>query len=146
MCRLHGLAYGVFASLLAPFGGFYASAIKRAYKIKDFDSLFPGHGGVMDRFDCQLFMVIYLLSISIHYLYLYIFIQVGFTAFHYYSQIAPIQTPSVDQMMSKFVSMRSSDQLAFIQEVRLRSLYTLIQSDGVIDMFMDVYPHIPSLK
>ena len=29
--QLHGLAYGLFASLVAPFGGFFASAIKRAY-------------------------------------------------------------------------------------------------------------------
>jgi phosphatidate cytidylyltransferase len=42
--QLHGLAYGVFASLVAPFGGFFASAIKRAYNKKDFDSFIPGHG------------------------------------------------------------------------------------------------------
>lgn len=52
--QLHGLAYGAFASLIAPFGGFLASAIKRGYKIKDFDHFIPGHGGVMDRMDCQL--------------------------------------------------------------------------------------------
>ena len=27
-----------------------ASAIKRGYDIKDFDTFFPGHGGLMDRF------------------------------------------------------------------------------------------------
>jgi hypothetical protein len=32
--QLHGLALGTFASLVAPFGGFFASGIKRAYKIK----------------------------------------------------------------------------------------------------------------
>jgi CDP-diglyceride synthetase len=26
-----------------------ASAIKRGYDIKDFDTFFPGHGGLMDR-------------------------------------------------------------------------------------------------
>ena len=52
--QLHGIAYGVFASLVAPFGGFLASAIKRGYEIKDFDKIIPGHGGVMDRMDCQL--------------------------------------------------------------------------------------------
>jgi len=55
--QFHGLAYGVFASVVAPFGGFLASAIKRAYKIKDFDSFIPGHGGMMDRMDCQLLIV-----------------------------------------------------------------------------------------
>lgn len=55
--QLHGLAYGLFASFVAPFGGFFASAIKRAYNKKDFDSFMPGHGGMMDRMDCQLVMI-----------------------------------------------------------------------------------------
>lgn len=49
-----GLAF--FASTVAPFGGFAASATKRAFNIKDFDSLIPGHGGFMDRCDCQFIM------------------------------------------------------------------------------------------
>jgi CDP-diglyceride synthetase len=56
--------FAVFASLIAPFGGFFASGVKRAFGKKDFDSLFPGHGGVVDRMDCQmitqLFVHIYL--------------------------------------------------------------------------------------
>eukprot|EP00052_Salpingoeca_macrocollata_P022728 m.198291 g.198291 ORF g.198291 m.198291 type:complete len:529 (-) comp21876_c1_seq1:46-1632(-) len=52
----HALVLAVFGSLIAPFGGFFASGLKRAYNIKDFDDLIPGHGGVMDRFDCFLFM------------------------------------------------------------------------------------------
>ena len=44
------------ASLVGPFGGFLASMIKRAYAQKDFGSLFPGHGGFVDRLDCQLIM------------------------------------------------------------------------------------------
>jgi phosphatidate cytidylyltransferase len=55
--QLHGVAYGLFASFIAPFGGYMASAIKRAYGIKDFESFFPGHGGMMDRMDCQLLML-----------------------------------------------------------------------------------------
>ena len=62
--QLHGLAYGIFASVIAPFGGFFASAIKRAYDLKDFDNFFPGHGGMMDRMDCQmltsLFVAVYM--------------------------------------------------------------------------------------
>jgi phosphatidate cytidylyltransferase len=54
--QIHTLSLAMFASFVAPFGGFLASAIKRAYGIKDFDSIIPGHGGVMDRFDCQLLM------------------------------------------------------------------------------------------
>mmetsp|Transcript_17420 Transcript_17420/g.36233 ORF Transcript_17420/g.36233 Transcript_17420/m.36233 type:complete len:559 (+) Transcript_17420:70-1746(+) len=56
--QLHAISLSLFASLVAPFGGFLASAIKRAYNMKDFDSLIPGHGGVMDRFDCQMIMAL----------------------------------------------------------------------------------------
>jgi len=57
--QIHGLALGLFASIVAPFGGFFASALKRAYGLKDFDGLIPGHGGVMDRFDCQFIMALF---------------------------------------------------------------------------------------
>lgn len=40
--QVHAVWLGLFASLVAPFGGFLASAIKRAYGIKDFDSIIPG--------------------------------------------------------------------------------------------------------
>ena len=56
--QIHALWLGLFASLVAPFGGFLASAMKRAYGIKNFDSLIPGHGGVMDRMDCQFLMAL----------------------------------------------------------------------------------------
>eukprot|EP00658_Telonema_sp_P-2_P033677 TRINITY_DN24668_c0_g1_i1.p1 TRINITY_DN24668_c0_g1~~TRINITY_DN24668_c0_g1_i1.p1 ORF type:complete len:513 (+),score=127.50 TRINITY_DN24668_c0_g1_i1:79-1539(+) len=55
--KLHALLLAFFASIFAPFGGFFASAMKRAYKVSDFGSLIPGHGGVMDRMDCQLIML-----------------------------------------------------------------------------------------
>ena len=56
--QIHALWLAVFASFVAPFGGFLASAIKRAYGIKDFDSIIPGHGGFMDRMDCQFIMAL----------------------------------------------------------------------------------------
>jgi len=43
----------LFASIVAPFGGFLASGLKRALKIKDFSDSIPGHGGFADRFDCH---------------------------------------------------------------------------------------------
>lgn len=57
--QLHALGLGLFVSLVAPFGGFLASAIKRATNIKDFDSVIPGHGGFTDRLDCQFVMFIF---------------------------------------------------------------------------------------
>nr|CAD2168660.1 unnamed protein product [Meloidogyne enterolobii] len=52
----HSVVMALFASLIGPFGGFFASGFKRAFKIKDFGDIIPGHGGLMDRFDCQLLM------------------------------------------------------------------------------------------
>lgn len=49
----HAIVMAVYTSLISPFGGFLASAVKRAHGAKDFGSLIPGHGGVVDRFDCQ---------------------------------------------------------------------------------------------
>lgn len=54
--QLHILVFASFASLIAPFGGFFASGLKRTFKIKDFGESIPGHGGITDRMDCQFIM------------------------------------------------------------------------------------------
>ncbi|TMS03624.1 Phosphatidate cytidylyltransferase 1 [Larimichthys crocea] len=54
--QIHSIFLSSFASLIGPFGGFFASGFKRAFKIKDFANTIPGHGGIMDRFDCQYLM------------------------------------------------------------------------------------------
>lgn len=53
---IHSVVLATFASLVAPFGGFFASGTKRAFKAKDFGDTIPGHGGITDRFDCQFVM------------------------------------------------------------------------------------------
>ncbi|KAK9763574.1 phosphatidate cytidylyltransferase [Basidiobolus ranarum] len=54
--QLHAFLMASFASLIAPFGGFFASGLKRAFNIKDFGHSIPGHGGITDRMDCQFLM------------------------------------------------------------------------------------------
>lgn len=54
--QFHSIVLAVFASLVAPFGGFFASGFKRAFGIKDFGDSIPGHGGMTDRMDCQFLM------------------------------------------------------------------------------------------
>lgn len=57
--QLHSLVLSCFASLIAPFGGFFASGLKRAFHIKDFGQSIPGHGGMTDRMDCQFIMGVF---------------------------------------------------------------------------------------
>ncbi|KAI1453867.1 phosphatidate cytidylyltransferase [Annulohypoxylon moriforme] len=54
--QFHSIVLASFASLIAPFGGFFASGLKRTFKIKDFGDSIPGHGGMTDRMDCQFIM------------------------------------------------------------------------------------------
>lgn len=64
----HTIVLSIFASLIGPFGGFFASGFKRAFNIKDFSDIIPGHGGLIDRFDCQFLMSTFV------YVYIYTFI------------------------------------------------------------------------
>ena len=42
---------GIFISMIAQIGDLIMSVIKRHYGIKDYGKIFPGHGGMLDRFD-----------------------------------------------------------------------------------------------
>lgn len=48
--------YAVVLSLIGQLGDFSASAIKRYVDIKDYGTLLPGHGGILDRIDSILFI------------------------------------------------------------------------------------------
>lgn len=53
-------------SILGQFGDLFFSSIKRQYGIKDFSDVIPGHGGLLDRLDSLLFVVLgYLLCLVI---------------------------------------------------------------------------------
>lgn len=42
-------------SFMGMMGDLSASVLKRNFQVKDFGKIFPGHGGIMDRFDSSLF-------------------------------------------------------------------------------------------
>jgi phosphatidate cytidylyltransferase len=46
-----------FISFMSMMGDLSASVLKRNFGVKDFGKIFPGHGGVMDRFDSSLFTI-----------------------------------------------------------------------------------------
>ena len=47
---------GGIASVLGILGDLFASAVKRQMGIKDYGTIFPGHGGILDRFDSVMFV------------------------------------------------------------------------------------------
>lgn len=96
--QFHGVWFGLFASFVAPFGGFFASAIKRAYNKKDFDSFFPGHGGLMDRMDCQ-------------------FLILSFTSFYCYTFIQSRVT-SINKLLYLASTLTIENQQFFLEELK----------------------------
>eukprot|EP00038_Savillea_parva_P031843 m.91100 g.91100 ORF g.91100 m.91100 type:complete len:453 (-) comp9888_c0_seq2:72-1430(-) len=96
--QLHILLVSLVASLIAPFGGFLASAIKRANGVKDFDSIIPGHGGFTDRFDCQMLMSLYVWM-------------------HYKSLILTYELPT-DHVIRRFGLLGPSDQQMVLEQLQ----------------------------
>ena len=47
---------GVVAAVLGIYGDLFASVVKRQCGIKDYGTIFPGHGGILDRFDSVMFI------------------------------------------------------------------------------------------
>ena len=54
-------------SVAGQLGDLIASKIKREHDIKDYGKIFPGHGGVLDRFDSSIytFLVFYIILMII---------------------------------------------------------------------------------
>ena len=60
--EIHYLRFGIYlltASFVGQFGDLCMSSVKRIEGIKDYSDLLPGHGGILDRFDSQLFVLPY---------------------------------------------------------------------------------------
>ena len=55
------VGYTIFGSVMAQYGDLAMSAVKRCLGVKDFGHIFPGHGGILDRFDSHLFCIAFTL-------------------------------------------------------------------------------------
>ena len=98
--QLHSILLSVFASVIGPFGGFFASGFKRAFKVKDFSDSIPGHGGVTDRVDCQFLMGLF------SYVYFISFIKDVQTSVGHILQLA-INGLSTEDQLQLFYSLKT---------------------------------------
>jgi phosphatidate cytidylyltransferase len=55
---------GLLISVVSQIGDLTMSAVKRHYGIKDFGKIFPGHGGMLDRFDSVMAVAVVLTAIT----------------------------------------------------------------------------------
>ncbi|VEU22929.1 DEKNAAC104051 [Brettanomyces naardenensis] len=106
---LHAVILSMFASLIAPFGGFFASGLKRAFKIKDFGDTIPGHGGVTDRMDCQFLM--------------------GSFSYLYYETFISAHQLNVGNLLQTIIINLSGEEIVLL----VRSLHSYLYKIGVID-------------
>ncbi len=61
-------AVGLVGSVLAQLGDLAASCIKRDRNKKDYGTILPGHGGIMDRFDSVVFVLPFVYYAMIHFI------------------------------------------------------------------------------
>jgi phosphatidate cytidylyltransferase len=95
--QFHIFVFATFASLIAPFGGFFASGLKRTFKIKDFGDSIPGHGGMTDRMDCQFIM--------------------GLFAYMYYHSFIAVSNVSLGDVIEHAIHLSTEEQIELVKGI-----------------------------
>lgn len=126
--QFHILAMSTFASLIAPFGGFFASGLKRTFNIKDFGDSIPGHGGMTDRMDCQFIM--------------------GFFAFMYYQSFIAVYKASVGSVIETAITGLTPEQQMDVVKGLAKHLYNQGQVGANVLEYLstNLTPHVRSLR
>lgn len=101
--QFHIFIMATFASLIAPFGGFFASGLKRTFNIKDFGDSIPGHGGMTDRMDCQFIM--------------------GFFAFMYYQSFIAVHKASIGSVIEMAITGLTAEEQIEVVKGLAKYLY-----------------------
>ncbi|KAG5921459.1 hypothetical protein E4U42_005841 [Claviceps africana] len=116
--QIHTFVLASFASLIAPFGGFFASGLKRSFKIKDFGDSIPGHGGMTDRMDCQFIM--------------------GFFAYMYYHTFVSLHKVTMGSILETAItSLNPEEQVELV-----KSMSRYLANQGVVSgKFLDCVEH-----
>ncbi|KAK6457094.1 cytidylyltransferase family-domain-containing protein [Scheffersomyces xylosifermentans] len=119
----HAAILATFASLIAPFGGFFASGLKRAFGIKDFGDTIPGHGGITDRLDCQFLMG------SFSYLYYQSFISPNNVSIGKILQLAVfnLSVPQLIQLIKSLLRFLNTQDV--IDNDKLRVIFDLLDTN-----------------
>lgn len=115
--QFHIFFMATFASLIAPFGGFFASGLKRTFNIKDFGDSIPGHGGMTDRMDCQFIM--------------------GFFAFMYYQSFIAVYKASVGSVIETAIIGLNTEQQMEVVKGLAKYLYNQGAIDGKVPQFLN---------
>lgn len=117
--QIHTFVLASFASLIAPFGGFFASGLKRSFKLKDFGDSIPGHGGMTDRMDCQFIM--------------------GFFAYMYYHTFISLHKVTMGSILETAITSLSPEE----QVELVKSMARYLGNQGVVSQ--KVSSQCPSL-
>lgn len=119
--HFHVQVFSTFASLIAPFGGFFASGLKRTFKVKDFGESIPGHGGITDRMDCQFIM--------------------GFFAFMYYQSFIAEYKATVGSVIEMAVQGLDGEEM--VEVVKGLSKYLVgqgLMDESLVECFNGALP------